>query len=448
MELPIELQVDLPDEFVQRMKSDLGSDFLPFINTYANSPVYSLRFNPLKMYSKLAYDKVIEEYTTKEKVNWCETGYYSEPELAPGSSAYHHSGLIYIQEASAMSAVEKLDVQKGMKVLDMCAAPGGKSTQIAGKLMGEGLLVCNEPVPNRAKILSENIERLGVKNAIVTNEYPDKLAKYLQGFFDRILIDAPCSGEGMFRKNPDSCNEWSEGEVRLCADRDDDLLDMAVSMLAEGGKIVFSTCTFARAEDEESLIRFIQRHPDFEIEYEHKIFPHEERGEGHFVGVLKHKAIDTAVKTNDRNFKNSAGALDKTYCKFLDDTFVAEVADGYKDKSRIYQLEDRIYFLPEACFDFKKLHVLRVGMHMGNLLKGRFEPSHALGIATRPDEVKSHVDYEANDQQMEEYLKGSTLSVAPDNKGWTIVCVDGVSLGWGKAVNGTLKNHYPKGLRK
>lgn len=450
------MSINLPEEFIERMKSDLGSDFLAFRDTYEQESVYSIRLNPLKIDLSMETSKttqtIVEKYSTGEQVTWCNTGFYSLPSLAPGSSAYHHAGAIYIQEASAMSAVPQLDVSRGLKVFDMCAAPGGKSTQIAGYLMQEGLLVCNEPVGNRAKILSENIERLGVKNAIVTNEYPNKLAKKLPGYFDRILIDAPCSGEGMFRKNPDACGEWSPGEVELCAQRDDELLDLADEMLADGGRIVFSTCTFARPEDEESIERFLKRHPEYECVYQHKLFPHEAKGEGHFVAALVKKSVeDLEAEEKSKNAVKllKSGNVDtKDYFKFLDETFVDEVAKKYKDKTRLFQVEDRIYYLPEKCFDFNGLHVLRAGLHMGNILKGRFEPSHALAHASKGSELKSSVSFAEGSAEIAGYLNGQTISCDSSLKGWTLISVDEVSLGWGKAVNGTIKNHYPKGLRK
>ena len=252
----------LPQEFTERMKEMLGAEYDEFLASYDLPKYQSLRVNMLKGTKEAFLEK--ETFSLTE-IPWAENGYYYEAEDAPGKHPYHEAGVYYIQEPSAMAPVAYLEAKPGERILDLCAAPGGKSTQIASYMKGEGLLICNEIHPARAKILSENIERMGIRNAMVTNETPARLADVFEGYFDRILVDAPCSGEGMFRKNEDACGEWSLENVEICGNRQDEILDCAASMLKPGGRIVFSTCTFAPIENEGSIVRMLNRHPEFHV---------------------------------------------------------------------------------------------------------------------------------------------------------------------------------------
>ena len=305
----------LPKEFLTRMQEMLLDEYDAFLKSYECENKHSLRVNPLKK-NLLYEDKPCLPFSL-EGVEWEENGYYYPQEEQPGKHPYHEAGVYYIQEASAMAPVHYLEAQPGERILDLCAAPGGKSTQIAAALKGEGLLVCNEIHPARAKILSENIERMGISNALVLNETPSNLADRFESYFDRILVDAPCSGEGMFRKNEDACAEWSLENVKLCADRQDEILDAAAGMLKPGGRLVYSTCTFAPDENEGSISRFIYRHPEFfvvpvkqkggmssgvqewvddpaeSIENSIRLWPHKIKGEGHFLAVLQKSGQDT-----------------------------------------------------------------------------------------------------------------------------------------------------------
>ena len=274
--------ITLPKDFEKRMNSQLGDEFDDFIASYNEGKISALRLD-----DGISPEDVFAR--SLEKVAWCPTGYYYEEDLTPGQHPYHDAGVYYIQDASAMLPAEMLNPVPGDVVLDLCAAPGGKSTQLGKKLAGKGLLVANEIIPSRAKILSENIERLGITNCIVTNEAPENLSNKLPSFFDKILVDAPCSGEGMFRKNPDAMNEWSLDNVKMCADRQDYILDEAVKMLKSGGTIVYSTCTFSPEEDEECIERFLTRHCDFMLTKQERLWPHKIKGEGHFSAVLQHK---------------------------------------------------------------------------------------------------------------------------------------------------------------
>ena len=275
----------LPIDFINRMEQDLGPDFHAFLRSYEESKISALRFNPIKA-DEAAKENIKDMLT--DKVSWSKNGYYYDDEASrPGIHPYHAAGVYYIQDASAQLPVEMLSPEPGDVCLDLCAAPGGKSTQIAGYLMGEGVLISNEPMKNRAKILSENVERLGIKNCIVTSEYPDKLSKNFHEYFDKIMVDAPCSGEGMFRKNHDACSEWSLESVEMCAERQAEILDRAYEMLIPGGRICYSTCTFARLEDEEAVAAFIERHPDMTLVEERRLWPHEVKGEGHYAALLE-----------------------------------------------------------------------------------------------------------------------------------------------------------------
>ena len=432
----------LPKEFIKRMESDLGSDFHAFLASFEEDKINALRLNPVKT-GDGATPAGLSEMTTG-KVSWCETGFYYEEGTRPGIHPYHHAGVYYIQDASAQAPVELLAPKPGDFCLDLCAAPGGKSTQIAGKLMGEGLLVCNEPMKPRAKILSENVERLGIKNAIVTSEYPDKLAKTFEEYFDCILVDAPCSGEGMFRKNHDAASEWSLENVNMCAVRQAEILEEAYRMLIPGGRLCYSTCTFAKAEDEEQIEHFLDLHADMMMVEQKRLWPHEIKGEGHFLALLEKKddgrgqALREERKVFDYKPVNPKSVKD--FCDFAKVSLSVDFSDG------LYLIDDMLYLLPKDCPDFRKLHVLRGGLFLGTLKKNRFEPSHALALALKPDEATNCFDMKADSKEINDYLHGQTLS-ADVKDGWILMAVDGYSVGWGKATGGVIKNHYPKGLR-
>ena len=326
----------LPEKFTERMQKMLGEEYTAFLHSFEQDKYQALRVNPLKSRAgqrlesaHRTHGELLGKYFNLTPVSWEKSGFYYTKEDQPGKHPLHEAGVYYIQEPSAMAVVPLLEIQPGERVLDLCAAPGGKSTQIAGYLQGRGLLVANEIHPARAKILSETIERLGVYNACVTNEEPTKLSEKFARYFDKILVDAPCSGEGMFRKNEAAGEEWSPENVALCADRQDGILDCAAKMLRPGGRIVYSTCTFAPAENEGSVSRFLQRHPEFSLVPINKealglppekcdgrpewcaaqqndwadsaavkgalrLWPHLVRGEGHFAAVLQNQETSAA----------------------------------------------------------------------------------------------------------------------------------------------------------
>lgn len=343
-----------------------------------------------------------------------------------------------------MAPVALLSPAPGEIILDLCASPGGKTTQIASYMQGEGILVSNEINPQRAKILSENIERMGVKNAIVTNESSDKLASKFFEYFDKILVDAPCSGEGMFRKNPEAIDEWSLDNITLCANRQDEILDNAYTMLKTGGRMVYSTCTFAPAEDEECMERFIKRHPDMILHESKRIWPHLNKGEGHFAAMLTkgvEKSSHGSQGSSTNKTLNDKDLVD--YKSFLEDTF--STSDNLKGD--IISFGDQIYLLPKNSPSLSGLKVLRPGLHLGTLKKNRFEPSHSLALAADLSACKHMLNLDSTSCEVKAYLNGQSFS-HDDSKGWYIITVDGFSLGWGKCAGGIMKNHYPKGLRK
>ena len=394
-----------------------------------------------------------------------------QPDFKPGRHPYYHAGVFYSQEPSASSAAPLLGVQPGMRVLDMCAAPGGKSSQLAAALQGRGVLVSNEYVAARADILKSNLERMGVSNAVVLNESPARIADALPEFFDRVLVDAPCSGEGMFRKDETAVTEWSPENVRRCAGRQQEILENAAMMLKPGGRLVYSTCTFAPEEDEQAIGRFLEAHPEFALEetpdypgLSHgvpawgagvtdgiektvRIWPHRTEGEGHYAALLRKTGEPESVKR-----KYPASVKDKKLLAVYED-FCKEIfiePKKWTADSTMTMFGDQLYRTPEEMVDFKGLRVLRPGLQMGEFKKNRFEPSHALALALHPSEVKQNVNLSADAPETAAYLRGETIQLSEEDagKGWCLVSVDGYSLGWGKKSGGTLKNHYPKGLRK
>lgn len=453
-----------PVEFTERMQKMLGEEYEAFLQSYEKKKCQSLRVNTWKG----SLEKFRELYPFRqESVLWEKNGFYYEDTLRPGKHPYHEAGVYYIQEASAMAPAAYLDAVPGEKILDLCAAPGGKSTQIAAAMKGKGLLICNEIHPARAKILSENIERMGIVNAVVTNETPQALAAVFSEYFDKIMVDAPCSGEGMFRKNEDACKEWSLENVKICAERQDEILDCAAGMLRPGGRLVYSTCTFAPEENEGSISRFLKRNPAFTIvdvpketgmeggrgewitdavrglEKTIRLFPHKVSGEGHFLAVLqKEGEVQEGWQGYCRNGEEKG--ISKKECKEyaeFESTSLQKELEGV-----FLKFGEQLFLAPKGMPSLERLKVLRPGLHLGTLKKNRFEPAHALALALKPEEAR-HCYPLPETQSAVDFIAGWTLQ-AEGEKGWYLICVDGYSLGWGKLAGGVIKNHYPKGLRK
>lgn len=459
--------MNLPIEFEKKMKAFLGDEWDDFLYSYDNNRFQALRFNTLKVQSPEERMRILKtlKISSDKKVSWADEAYYFDENVRPGKHPYHEMGLYYIQEPSAMSAAALLAPKPGMRVLDLCAAPGGKSTQLATYLGDSGLLVSNEINTQRSRILSQNIERMGIKNAIVTNEDSFVLASHFPGFFNAIQVDAPCSGEGMFRKLPEAIEQWSMENVAICAARQKEILDNAAVMLKPGGTIVYSTCTFSKEENEDVIEYFLERHPDFTLEEMERFWPHKVDGEGHFVAKLVRRGcVDTDLKAdrktkknkNSKNRKNETKpALTKENMKllseFLDETISEDMAAWIKN-SRLVMFGEQLYRLPDMEVDIKGLKVQRAGLHIGEFKKQRFEPSHSLALALKLNDAKNVVKLTCDNPQTIGFFNGQSVMLSDEQtaeckKGWALVCVDGYPAGWGKVNGAQVKNHYPKGLR-
>lgn len=442
----------LPEGFILRMQSLLGEEYAAFSASFDRPLCTGLRLNPLKT----GFTGDLSRFSLSP-VPWCPTGYVYDAASRPGLSSYHAAGLYYLQEPSAMAPAELLDPQPGERVLDLCAAPGGKSTQLAGKLQGRGLLVCNEINAKRAKILAGNIERLGIANALVLNEHPKKLETRFEGYFDKILVDAPCSGEGMFRKEEAAVTDWSEATVAMCAARQQEILASAAEMLAPGGRLVYSTCTFSPEENEGVISAFLHAHPAFSVEpveapwfsparpdwiddpapgLEHafRLWPHCLRGEGHFAAVLRSHADGARQDVpTERPAQLPAAAAD----------FLRSCTQPLPDGVPVC-FGSVCYLAPAETPALSGLRVLRAGLELGELRRDRFSPAHALALwlHTYPQTA----DFPAGGPEIAAYLRGETLHGT--QRGWTLLTAGGLSLGWVRGADGVLKNQYPKGLRR
>ena len=428
----------LPEAFLKRIRQQLGDEYAAFLESLETPRAVALRFNPLKGAApQLPF--------VQTNVPWEPMGYYYDPEARPGLHPYHEAGVYYLQEASAMAPVTLLDPQPGERVCDLCAAPGGKTTQIAGRMAGEGFLLCNEINPKRAKILSRNIERLGVANAMVTNEHPQTLADRYPGFFDRVLIDAPCSGEGMFRKEEAAVTDWSEETVQMCARRQAEILHSGAALVRPGGRLVYSTCTFAPEEDELAVEAFLRQHPEFTPENvdvpwftpagpgAFRLWPHKLRGEGHFAAVLRKAGAAEAEGPLSKG-----QPLPKQWTEFAKQMHIT-LPEG-----KAVLFGQSLYWAPAALPEIGRLKVLRPGLELGEVKKDRFEPAHALALWLKT--AANTVDFSADSPLLKAYMHGEAVPAAV--KGWCLVQTDGYSIGWGKGDGNVLKNHYPKGLRR
>lgn len=446
----------LPVEFENRMKKLLGDEFEDFKKSYDESPVRAFRVNTEKI-SVEDFLK-INPFPT-ERIPYVENGFYFEYD-GIGNHPYHHAGMIYIQEPAAMVPVESVEIQPEWKVLDLCAAPGGKSSQIKNKLGENGVLVSNEIVPSRCKILTGNMERMGFKNTVTTCMHPQKLAKTFPETFDMIMVDTPCSGEGMFRKEEIAIDEWSLENVKMCAERQEEILDCAVKMLKSGGYIVYSTCTFSLEENEMTVDAFLERHPEFEIiptteriakntadgivfdgckcenlHYSRRCYPHKTKGEGQFVAMLHNASENYTGKSISTTNKDK---IDKTVTDFLNDTLV-----DYDKSNVIMYNGNPVYFTPD--FSVEKGTAFSCGVTIGEIRKNYIQPHHQFFMAMG-NGFKRRIELTADSEEIKKYLHGEEFETNCAN-GWAVVMVDGCAIGGVKISNGRAKNHYPKGLR-
>lgn len=444
--------MNLPIEFCERMRELVGGEYDDFIKSYDTQINRGVRINKLKC------DTLPELFSDSEKVLWCPDGYYVKDGKVSGNHPYHAAGVIYFQEPSAMCVAEGLPLCDDAKILDLCAAPGGKTTHIGARMKNKGLLVANEIISKRAAILSENVERMGLTNTIVTNETPSHLAEKFQGFFDGIIVDAPCSGEGMFRKEPQAVDEWSVNHTLSCAVRQKNILDDAYKMLKCGGYIMYSTCTFSYDENEAVVKHMMEKYnmelcpiPGLDMlsqgigdgmENCRRVFPHKNKGEGHFTALLRRTeenetATEFVKKQNKRKDTTLETAV-RLYYEFEKSALKVHL-DG-----EFVLFGDNLYVLPQYV-DIDKLKVLRCGLHLGEVKRNRFEPSHALSHAFDEDVYINKVETLQNSEDIKKYMHGETLS--SDVSGWCVIKTEKYIVGWGKGSNGIVKNHYPKHLR-
>jgi NOL1/NOP2/sun family putative RNA methylase len=454
------------------MQRLLGDEFLPFLETYQQPPNYGLRVNTLKL--SVEDFRAICHYPLSP-IPWCPSGFliHKETQASPGKHPQHAAGLYYLQEPSAMAAAELLGPQPGEHVLDLAAAPGGKATHLASLMHGQGILVANEMHPIRAWELAENLERWGAQNTAILNETPERLAEVLEGWFDRVLLDAPCSGEGMFRKSESARRDWAPQVVTSCAARQSAILTTAARFVRPGGRLAYSTCTFSPEENEAVIARFLKEQPDFHLaeamtipggspgredwipaelqkalgrerlgslQQAVRLWPHRLAGEGHFIAVLLRSGPTQPARHPPRRpatVSKEAARLFRAFCEeYLSKEFEAE---------QLVQIGSYLYYLPAGMPDLGTLKSLRPGLWLGTVKKGRFEPSHALAMALTKDQAHEWVELDVN--QTAAYLRGEPLQQS-GTEGWVLPCIDGHPLGWGKCVKGVMKNFYPKGLRQ
>ena len=465
------MMTELSAEFEKNMKDLIGEEeFLLLKASYSEEPVSALRINLLKKVPEDAAD--LGEIFGLEKLSFSDNGFLYSPETCPGRRPFHDAGAYYIQDPSAMIPglllTELLDErygeEKDLKILDLCAAPGGKTTRIAEWMKGRGILFSNEINRGRAEILSSNVERMGIDNAIVLNESPRMLSERFAGYFDAVIVDAPCSGEGMFRKDPGAVEEWSPENVRLCAERQEEILEHAYLMLRPGGIMVYSTCTFERCENEDRILALLSGHPDMNLidagDIKAKIpgasdglegctgavrlWPMHFNGEGHFAAALA-KSGDAERTLPFGGFEPSSSVKDKKALSVFCADSLSESAAAYilGASDRYKMFGDTLSIMPYETPSLKGLRVVRCGLKAGVFKKDRFEPDHALALFLSEDDVKNF--RRVTEDEGESFVKGMTLD--GEGKGWCLVSVCGYSLGWGKAAGGRIKNHYPRGLR-
>jgi len=452
-----------PIEFEKRMQLLLHEEYTAFLDGYQRPLRRGLRVNT----NKIALTDFLSAFPHELSPSpFAANSFYLDEEHKAGSDPLHHAGAYYMQEPSASSAVEILDPHPGERVLDLCAAPGGKSTQIATALGNTGLLWSNEYVPARARILQQNLERWGVRNAVVSNQDTGILCDGLSEYFDAVLVDAPCSGEGMFRKEPQALSEWSLDNIHLCASRQDTILDNGAKAVRPGGRLVYSTCTFAPEENEGVVARFLENHPDFVLDPIsvawgcpgfsvervrlfcpdisddvdltgcRRILP-QHGGEGHFIARF-HRLGETFI-------------TDRTITPQINNTYASAATELYADcftdtpGGILITTKEQIRLVPPLP-DCRGLGVLSAGVAVATICKNRLEPCHSIFMASRAEHCRRTLDFDPYDPLLAAFLHGEEIPCEGE-KGWTAVCVAGIPVGFGKASGGRLKNRYPKGLR-
>lgn len=453
----------LPEKFKTRMEILLKDEWQELLRAWEGPAYQGLRVNTLKIGAQTFQAKAP---FSLEPVPWAPEGFYISGQERPAKHPYYQAGLFYLQEPSAMAPVVCLGIEPGDRVLDLCAAPGGKSTQIAARLKGRGMLVSNDNSPERVKTLVWNLEHWGAENVVVTNEEPGRLCDYFRHYFNKILVDAPCSGEGMFRKDERAVKSWEEYSSKNCSVMQKDILGQAAAMLCQGGKILYSTCTFSPEENEEIIAEFLDKYPEFTVEelpqdygwapgrpdwlggqeakkdelYKvRRLWPHKINGEGHFMALLKKNGAEkNAMEKND----NSVDIL------YVSDEKIPELLAFSEEnlteslKGPFYLQQNYVYQYPAGLPDLKGLRVPRPGWFVGINRNNRFEPSQALAMGLKRSAAIRSISFALGDPEVERYLKRETLMVGGE-KGWTLVCLEDFPLGWGKQTGDYIKNYYP-----
>jgi NOL1/NOP2/sun family putative RNA methylase len=479
MKTPQAKAQDIPKAFLDRMAVILGEEFDEFRSSLYQPASLGIRVNTLKI-SPQAFINISPNKLLP--IPWCASGFTIDTSnleigfVPPGKRLYHNVGLYYIQEPSAMAAGELLSPQPGEKILDLAAAPGGKSTHLAALMKNTGLLVANEIHPKRVWDLAENLERCGVTNSVVMNESPQRLAEHFNEFFDRVMLDAPCSGEGMFRKNVSARIEWEPESPHSCAVRQIAILDQASRMVKPGGCIAYTTCTFSTEENEGVIARFLEDHPEFDLKIidpvpglipskpewtglpkDHKIsrtmriWPHRSSGEGHFIGLL----IKDATKEYHHKKTKPKNDDYRRWNKPKETSKALNLLDGFARTYLNLSFEDRciylegsyIYCIPEGSPSMQGLKVIHPGWWLGSIRNDRFSPSHALAMGIKAAQANNSISLNLEDREVSAYFNGESFTNIGEN-GWVLVTLEGYPIGWGKRAQNVIKNFYPHGLRR
>ncbi len=446
----------LPERFKERMKDMLGDEYPAFESALGEPNVRAIRINETKI---TVPDFLSATDLDLSPIPYAHDGFIPVSADGIGKSAEHHSGMFYVQDPGAMATVKALDIQKGWRVLDACSAPGGKASQLATAIGDEGVLLANEYVPKRAKIIVSNFERLGIKNTVVTSLDTAKLREMFSSYFDLVLCDAPCSGEGMFRKYDEALTEWSEENVLLCAERQKEILSNLAGLVKDGGYLLYSTCTYSKEENEEVVSKFLSSHPDFSLcevteqlksatadglggmTETRRFYPHLAKGEGQFIALMKKSKNPGDMPTI--LYKESVKSLSKeetaVVTKFISDNIRGEIT------GRLIKWGEYIALIPHG-LPIPPYSVFMPGVMLGEVKKGNFFPHHQFFSAYGKDFIRKE-NLKKDDLRTEKYLRGEEIDTVIAENGWCAVLYEGVSLGGGKISGGRIKNHYPKGLR-
>lgn len=470
----------LPEKFKERMERLLGQQSEAFFRAIeSGEAVRSFRVNTIKC--SVGDFEAADVQIDKRKATFPSDAYYTE-EKTPGRLSCHHSGMIYMQDPSAMATVHAIEIKEGARVLDSCSAPGGKTTQLAAAVGSRGVVVANEYEAKRCRILQSNVERMGCVNTVVVNLDTAVLAETYPAEFDVVLCDAPCSGEGMFRKNLLAIDEWSEENVEMCAERQREILTNVEKCVAQNGYLIYSTCTFSLEENEMNVEWFLDKYPDFEL-YEvaeglrqvtsdgicfegcrydmtktRRFYPHVSAGEGQFIAVMRRRGDNFCKNESTVKQKGKKGGAQKpdkqeleaiaAAKSFIDENLLADSFD--KDFYELAYLNGNVYIKPKIALP--KYSVFAAGVCVGELVGKRLVPHHQLFSAYGAC-FKRKILLGGDSVQAAQYLRGLEIAIEGFERfedkadGWAAVLIDGCAVGGGKVSNGVCKNHYPKGLR-